>query len=278
MLDQAVTHLPKTAETPQIPHFSLAIVGEPNVGKSTLLNAVLNEERAIVSEIAGTTRDSLEEVVKYKKHFIRLIDTAGMRHKKKIKQASDLFSLSRAKQSIQESDVTFLLFDAEIGIRRDTKAIAGFLEGTRKPALLVANKWDLVKKTEQALYEIDLKAELGFLKYAPLVFISARDKKNLTKVMDAGVDLWERSRQHIPTKELNRFLEIMKARRLPSPALRLKFLTQTSATPQQFVCFVRHKDVITKNYHAHFENELTSTFHLEGIPIQLFFREVGQKD
>jgi GTP-binding protein len=254
----------------------LAIVGEPNVGKSTLLNSFLREERAIVSEQPGTTRDSIEEILEYHNHFIRLIDTAGIRHKRKIREVSDLFSLSRSKKSIHEANITFLLFDARDGIKRDTKAIARILEEERKPALLVANKWDMVKGVEQAPYEIDLKELLGFLKYSPLVFISAKNKRNLEKLLDSGIDLWKRSTQHISTNHLNEFLSRMKRRRLPSPAIRLKFLTQTAAVPQEFVCFVKNKKLIPTNYHNHFENELITHFHLEGIPIRLHFKEVGE--
>ena len=278
LMDSVVPKIPIVQESLDRPAFSLTIVGEPNVGKSTLLNSYLCEERAIVSEVAGTTRDSIEEILTYRNHFIRLIDTAGIRHKSKIKHASDLFSLARAKGSIKDSDVTFLIFDAEEGIRRDTKAIARILEEERKPVVLVANKWDLVKNKEQAVYDQELKRFLGFLKYSIVAFISAKDKKNLEKLLDQGIDLWKRANRHIATSELNDFLERMKRKRLPTPSIRLKFLTQTSAVPQEFVCFVKNKKYIPANYHAHFENELIRHFKLEGIPIRLHFREPGVEE
>jgi len=276
LMDQVLKSLPEsknTAESPQNPTFRLAIVGEPNVGKSTLLNALLEEERAIVSEVPGTTRDSIEEMLELEEHFIQIMDTAGIRHRRKVKDVSSFFSLSRAKRSIREADITFLLFDATKGIQRDTKIIAGLLEKERKPVLLVVNKWDLASGLEQGRYEKDIKERLGFLKYAPFTFISAKNKKNLEKLLRTGLDLWGRCNHHISTRELNNFLSKIKRRRLPSPAIRLKFLTQTTAVPQEFICFVKNKKLIPKNFISFLENELTRTFALQGIPLRLILRE-----
>lgn len=278
LLNRATRSLPRIKETPLTPNFTLSIVGEPNAGKSTLLNAFLEEDRAIVSEVAGTTRDSVEEIIKYHNHFIRIVDTAGIRHKSKIKDVSSLFSLSRAKKSIQDSDVTFLLFDSYKGIHRDTKSIARFLELERKPVILIANKWDLVKGREQARYEKDLKSELKFLRQAPLVFISAKNKRNLHQLLDKGIDLWKRSTHYISTSQANDFLSRIKRRKMPSPMIKLKFLTLTSAVPQEFICFVKNKDQIPEHYKRFFENELIEKFNLSGIPIRLFFKEVKKRD
>ncbi len=277
LMSRVTQKLPKAKESPLSPSFTLSIVGEPNAGKSTLLNAYLKEDRAIVSDVAGTTRDSVEEMLHYKNHYIRIIDTAGIRHERKIKDVSTYFSLSRARHSITRSDVTFLLFEALKGIRRDTKAIASFLEKARKPVILVANKWDLTKGIEQARYERDLKSDLGFLKFAPVVFISAQNKKNLSKLLDDAFKLWKQSTHYIPTSELNRFMITLKRRRLPTPQIRLKFLTQTSAVPPEFVCFVKGKKYIPANYRQHFKNEIIRRFNLEGIPVKIQFKEEEEK-
>lgn len=278
LMIRAVAKVPATSETPHNPNFTLSIVGEPNSGKSTLLNALLKEERSIVSEVAGTTRDSVEEIIHYQNHYIRIVDTAGMRHMSKTQDASSFFSLLRAKQSIDNSDLTFLMYDVTHGMRRDTKAIAAFLEKSRKPAILVANKWDLMKDVEQGKYEKDMKAELGFLWYAPLIFLSAKDKRNLKGLMEKGLLAWKKSNEHFSTPRLNEFLEQMKRKRLPTPAIRLKFLTQTQSIPQEFVCFVKNLKLIPDNYRRFFENELIEKFGLEGIPIRVHFREDGVKD
>jgi GTP-binding protein len=277
ILDPATRNISKAKETILTPNFTLSIVGEPNAGKSTLLNSFLEEDRAIVSDVAGTTRDSIEETIRYKTHYIRIVDTAGMRHKRKIKDVSTFFSLSRAKKSIQHSDATYLLFDAHKGIHRDTKAIARFLEEERKPVILVANKWDLVKGREQARYEMDMKKELRFLSRSPLMFISAKNKRNLHQLLDQGINLWQRSTHHISTSKLNDFLSRIKRRKLPVPTIKLKFLTLTSAVPQEFICFAKNKHLIPEHYKRFIENELTEEFNLNGIPIRLFFKEVDKR-
>ncbi|MBN1493389.1 MAG: ribosome biogenesis GTPase Der, partial [Candidatus Omnitrophica bacterium] len=274
LLDRICAMIPEvTGHTPPAVDFSLCIIGEPNAGKSTLLNRLLQEERAIVSEIAGTTRDSIEEVIEHGGCRIRLIDTAGIKRKRKVHDSTSVFSLSRAKEAIRKSDIVLVLFDAEKGPQRDTRALFEFIEQWKKTVLLVVNKWDLVKGVEMAQYERELKELNAFLRYLPVLFISALNGRNVDKIMDHAITLWKRYTADIKTSILNDLVaRLNNDGTLPSH-LKIKYMTQIGHKPPSFMAFVNSKKIVTDNHYHHIINQVVETFDLNGVQINLIIKE-----
>jgi GTPase len=274
LLDRIVELIPVVSgHCPPPVDFNLSIIGEPNVGKSTLLNRILDEERSIVSAIPGTTRDSVEEVIEHKGLRIRLIDTAGIKRKRKINDPTDIFSLSRAKESIGRADVIFVLFDAEKGTPRDTRALFEFIQEWKKTALIVVNKWDLVKGIEMFRYERDFKDLNAFLRFIPVTFISALTGRNVETLLDMAVTLWQRHAIEVKTTVLNEFAQALnKQGKLPSH-LKVKYMTQVGKTPPVFMIFVNNKKIVTENHYNYIINELIETFGLHGVQIELVIKD-----
>ncbi len=270
LLDEIVPSLPENPEeVKEDPFlFSLTIVGEPNVGKSTYLNKILKEERVIVSPIPGTTRDIVEESFKFENKLIRLVDTAGLRAGKKIKSATELFSFSRTREALSMSDIIVLLFDANQGIRRDSKMVIDQILKEKKGLILVANKWDLATDREWNLYEKQFFKTMNYLSNYPLFSMSGLSGKNILKPIQASFKIFGNYSKKFSTHDLNVFLEGIK-RKAPPQGGKLKYLVQTGFKPLRFSLFVKHKDKVPQNYWNFFEHQMLEHFELKGVGIRI---------
>ena len=252
------------------------IIGRPNVGKSSLTNALLNEERVVVSKIAGTTRDSVDSVLKYQGEEYVLIDTAGMRKKGKVFESIEKYSLLRSMRAIDRSDICLVVINAEEGIMEHDKHIAGYAIEKGKGLILVVNKWDTVKDSNINEYTKQMRAEFQFATYAPLVFLSALTKKRLHTLMPAILKVRENILRQIKTSVLNEV--IMDAYELnPPPSykgkrLKIYFSNQTGNKPPKFTLRVNNKGLVHFSYERYLENKLRDSFELEGTPIILQFK------
>lgn len=259
----------------------IAVIGRPNVGKSSLVNALLNEERMVVSNIAGTTRDSVDTNFKYMNKDYILIDTAGMRKKGKIYENIEKYSLFRSMKSIERSDIVLLVINAEEGIREHDKHIAGYALEEGKGIIIVVNKWDKAETTIQE-YKKEVLEEFKFIDYAKIVFLSALTKKRISTLMPE-VELVEESiKKEIPTSLLNNV--IIQANLLnPAPSykgkrLKIFFTSQSGIKPPKFTFRVNDKTLVHFSYERYLENVLRKNFNLEGTPIILQFKNRGNKD
>ncbi|MFH1384155.1 MAG: ribosome biogenesis GTPase Der [Candidatus Omnitrophota bacterium] len=264
--ERVYSALPPVCFIPHVQYeFNLAIVGEPNSGKSTLLNQLLKQERAVVSQYPGTTRDALEEDFEYAGRRIRLVDTAGIKKKKKMTSTAALFSLFCADRTIQTADIIFLLIDAQRGPQKDTRAIYKKIRDSRKGCIIVVNKWDTVKGLPMDRYKKRLVSECGFLHNTPIMFISALTGRNIDKIMDEALRVWEAYTVSVPTKELNRFLEDVKRGHPPAPTVKFKYMVQVAVKPPLFVLFVKNKRRIDEHYTRFLINSLIDGFSLIGV-------------
>lgn len=274
LLDAILEKMPEgTTLAEETSDFRLAIIGEPNAGKSTLMNKILNEERSIVSDVAGTTRDSVEAKITHGDYTIQLVDTAGIKKKKKFKDATSVFSLFRAQDSIEGSDVVVLMFDAIKGPQRDTRALFEFISEWKKACVLVVNKWDLMSNTEMQKYEKDLKDQSGFLRTIPMLFISAKTGRNVEKILDMAVVLWKRYSKKIKTSELNDFIAEIKKQDKISKKINLKYMVQYASNPPSFTIFVASVRSVVQNQINYITNQLIRRFDLYGVQIRVAFKK-----
>jgi GTP-binding protein len=256
----------------------VAIIGRPNVGKSTLVNALLKEKRVVASEIPGTTRDPIDSELTYKDRKVILTDTAGIRRKKTIAHRVEKFSVVAALKSMERSDVAVLLMDAtEPAVDQDAK-LAGIAEEKGRALVIVVNKWDLIStdKRKQELFREDLKHALKFVHYAPIVFTSALTGSKVEKVLELAVELAVQFRYRAPTPQLNRLLEHMSDNH-PAPIvgrgpLRLYYMAQVGTAPPTFAITCNRPDGVPDMYKRYITNQLRGTFDLR-VPIRLLFRD-----
>lgn len=252
------------------------IIGRPNVGKSSLMNALLNEERVVVSNVAGTTRDSIDSIFKYNNEEYVLIDTAGMRKKGKVFESIEKYSLFRSLQSIDKSDICLVVINAEEGIKEHDKHIAGYAIERGKGLIFVVNKWDTVKDTSIQEFEKLMKAEFQFATYAPIVFLSALTKKRIHTLMPEVIRVSENIKREIKTSLLNEV--IMDAFQLnPPPSykgkrLKAYFSSQTGTKPPKFTLRVNSKGLVHFSYERYLENKIRENFDFTGTPIILQFK------
>ena len=254
----------------------LSIIGRPNVGKSSLMNALLNEERVVVSNIAGTTRDSIDSILKYQKEEYILIDTAGMRKKGRVFESIEKYSLLRSMRAIDRSDVCLVVINAEEGITEHDKHIAGYAIEKGKGIIFVVNKWDMVKDTTIQDFKKLMRAEFQFAPYAPIVVLSALTKKRIHTLMPEVIKVSENIKKEIKTSVLNDV--ILDAYQLNIPPsykgkrLKIYFTSQTGIKPPKFTLRVNNKGLIHFSYERYLENKLRENFDLEGTPIILQFK------
>lgn len=254
----------------------LSIIGRPNVGKSSLMNALLNEERVVVSNIAGTTRDSIDSILKYQKEEYILIDTAGMRKKGRVFESIEKYSLLRSMRAIDRSDVCLVVINAEEGITEHDKHIAGYAIEKGKGIIFVVNKWDMVKNTTIQDFKKLMRAEFQFAPYAPIVVLSALTKKRIHTLMPEVIKVSENIKKEIKTSVLNDV--ILDAYQLNIPPsykgkrLKIYFTSQTGIKPPKFTLRVNNKGLIHFSYERYLENKLRENFDLEGTPIILQFK------
>lgn len=285
LLDEVVRRLPsgrdagKSIDTPE--ETAIAIVGRPNVGKSSLLNRLLKEERSIVSEMPGTTRDTVDATLRWHKRTFRIVDTAGIRRPGRVGKSGPLESLSvlLAKRAIDQADVAVLIIDATLGAADQDGAIAGEAERAGCGIVIVANKWDLVKDRGPDFYkkfDDELKRQLKFLDYAPILHISAMTGERATKVLEMVDRVADARSRRVPTGELNRFVREVAAEHPPtSPgrkAVKILYAAQTSVEPPTFVFFTNVATEFHFSYQRYLVNRLREKFKLEGTPIRLHVR------
>lgn len=260
-----------------IPKF--AIIGQPNVGKSSLLNALIGEERTIVSEIAGTTRDTIHTRYKmFQKDFI-LIDTAGIRRKTKVHEDLEFYSVIRAIKALDEADVCLLLLDAEKGIAAQDLNIFSLAARKGKGVVILVNKWDLVEKETNTArdYEKTLKQRLAPFSDVPIIFISAKEKTRIFKAIEVGLDVYENRQKKIATSKLNEvILKAIEAFHPPvvrGHPVKIKYITQLPTVVPSFAFFCNFPDDIKQPYKNYLENQLRQSFDFTGVPIRIFFRK-----
>lgn len=267
----------ETEEMNALPKF--AIIGQPNVGKSSLLNALIGQERTIVSDIAGTTRDTIHTHYNlFQKEFV-LIDTAGIRRKAKVHEDLEFYSVIRAIKALDEADVCLLLLDAEKGIAAQDLNIFSLAARKGKGVVVLVNKWDLVKKETNTAkeYEAALKKKLAPFSDVPILFISAKEKTRIFKAIEIGLEVFENRRRKIPTSQLNdtmlKAVENYHAPVVRGHSVKIKFVTQLPTAVPSFAFFCNFPDDIKTPYKNYLENQLRQQFDLTGVPVRLFFRK-----
>ena len=258
------------------------IIGRPNVGKSSLMNAMLNEERVVVSNVAGTTRDSIDSVLKYHNEEYVLIDTAGMRKKGKVFEAIEKYSLLRSLKAIDRSDICLVVINAEEGIKEHDKHIAGYAIERGKGLIFVVNKWDKVTDTTIQEFEKLMRAEFQFATYAPIVYLSALTKKRIHTLMPEVIKVAENIKREIKTSIINEV--ILDAYQLNLPPsykgkrLKIYFTSQTGTKPPKFTFRVNNKGLVHFSYERYLENKIRENFDFTGTPITLQFKNRSGDD
>ena len=278
LLDRIVEALPEVEAEAETEGPRIAIAGRPNVGKSRLLNALLGQERAIVSDIPGTTRDSLDTQLIWAGQPLTLIDTAGIRRRGRVDPGIERYSVIRSMRSIDRSDVVVLLIDATEEFTAQDLHIAGYVEEQKKGLVVVVNKWDLVEKTGRTMdeYRERGRESLDFMPYAPLVFISAKFGQRVQQVLETALIVVEERSKRVPTAALNKMLrEAVAAHPPPSkPGKWIKFFygTQADVSPPTFVFFCNEPQSLHFSYRRYLENELRKSFNFTGTPVRMSFR------
>lgn len=282
LLDRVVEALPEAEEEAEHEGPAIAIVGRPNVGKSRLLNALIGQERSIVSDVPGTTRDSIDTQLEWAGQPVTLIDTAGIRRRGRIDQGIEKFSVIRSMRAIDRSDVVLLVIDANEGFTAQDLHIAGYIEEQKKGIVVVINKWDLIDKDATTMDEYRAKAReaLDFVPYAPLVFVSAKFGQRVHQVLDTALMVVAERTRRVPTSALNTLLrEAVAAHPPPSrPGRWLKFYyaTQADVAPPTFIFFCNDPMHIHFSYRRYLENKMRDAFGYIGTPIRMSFR--GRED
>ncbi|MBT2693258.1 ribosome biogenesis GTPase Der [Bacillus sp. ISL-55] len=280
LLDEAAKHFPKDkVDEYDKDAIKFSLIGRPNVGKSSLTNAILGEDRVIVSDIAGTTRDAIDSQVTYDGQKYVIIDTAGMRKKGKVYETTEKYSVLRALRAIERSDVVLVVIDAEEGIIEQDKHIAGYAEEAGRAVIIVVNKWDAIEKDEKTMKEFEekIRAHFKFLSYAPIVFLSAKTKKRIHTLMPMINTASENHAMRVQTNILNEV--IMDAIAMnPTPTdkgkrLKIYYATQVSVKPPTFVVFVNEPELLHFSYERFLENRIRDAFDFTGTPIKIFARQ-----
>ena len=260
-------------EANDIDAVKVAVIGRPNVGKSSMINKLLGEERVIVSQIPGTTRDAIDTFFKHGDQPYILIDTAGMRRKSKVKDAVEYYSVLRSLKAVQRSDLALLLLDGESGITEQDQKLAGYVDQAGRGLILVVNKWDLTKDRGKAreIYLENIKRSFSFVPYAPVVFVSALTGWRLDKMFPLIVQTWQEQHKRIPTALLNELLEDAIAVNPPpnvkGKRVKIFYVTQPEVKPPTFVFFANEPDLIHFSYLRYLENRLRDSFIFSGTPI-----------
>ncbi|MCI5597481.1 MAG: ribosome biogenesis GTPase Der [Lachnospiraceae bacterium] len=285
MLDEVVKHFSKEQlqeEDDDRPR--IAIIGKPNVGKSSIINKLLGEERVIVSDIAGTTRDAIDtEVVRNGREYV-FIDTAGLRRKSKIKEEIERYSIVRTVSAVERADVAVLVIDAKEGVTEQDAKIAGIAHERGKGVIIAVNKWDMIEKDDKTIYKFtnEIRNTLAYMPYAELIFISAKTGQRLPKLFDTIDAVIENQTLRIQTGVLNEILtEAMAMKQPPSDKgkrLRIYYMTQVSVKPPTFVMFINDKELMHFSYTRYIENQIRNTFGFRGTPIRFIARERKEKE
>ncbi len=284
LLDEVVKHLPEPEEDElESQIINVAVIGKPNAGKSSLVNAVTGEERAIVSDIAGTTRDAIDTLVENKFGKFNFTDTAGLRRKSKVDDKLEKYSVLRARMAIERSDVCVIMIDGTDGFTEQDSKVAGLALEEGKACIIAVNKWDIVEKDGRTMdsYRKSLMKDFAFMPFAPIIFISAKTGQRLDRLFELIKYVHEQNTMRISTGKLNDILAEATARVQPPSdkgrRLKIFYMTQASTKPPTFVCFCNRADLFHFSYQRYLENQIRSTFGLEGTPIRFVIRERGDK-
>lgn len=285
LLDACVEHFPpEDEEEEEGDRIQVAIIGRPNVGKSSLTNRILGFERVIVSDVAGTTRDAIDSAFENKHGKYNFIDTAGMRRKSKVEDSIEKYSVLRAVMAIERSDVCLILIDAQDGVTEQDTKVAGLAHEAGKACIIVVNKWDIIEKDDKMMDRMreDIRRDLGFMTYAPIIFISAVTGQRVDRLFELINYVNEQSGTRITTGMLNNVLEDAQTRVQPPTdkgrRLKIYYMTQVGVRPPHFVIFCNDKKLFHFSYQRYLENCIRSTFGLEGTPITISIREKGDKE
>ncbi len=279
LLDAVIAHLPLGGEQ-DYPEdvIKIAVIGRPNVGKSSLVNVLLREERVIVSDIPGTTRDAIDSAFTRDGRDYVLIDTAGMRRKGRIDEPTERYSVIRSLKAVDRCDVVLIVIDADSGVTEQDTKIAGYAHEAGKACILVVNKWDLIEKDDKTMLRFTevLRDVLGFMQYAPAIYISAKTKQRVHKVLDLVNYVAEQNAMRVGTSTLNDLVREM-VQLNPPPTdkgrrMKILYVTQVGVKPPTFVIFVNDPELMHFSYLRYMENRLRSTFGFEGTPIRMVVR------
>jgi GTP-binding protein len=280
LLDEVTKDFPTDDLIEDDERLKIAVVGRPNVGKSSLTNALLGQERSIVTDVPGTTRDSLDSVLKYYGEEIILIDTAGLRKKKKVEESVEFFSNIRTFKAISESDVTVLMLDANTGFEKQDQKIIDEVVRWRKGLIIAINKWDLIEKETNTAkqFEVNIKDKLGTVDFAPIIFISALTKQRIYKLIDLCKKVQGERSKKIPTNDLNDAIlpEIEKNPPPSSPTgkeIKIKFINQVGDYYPIFLFFSNYPNHIPDHYRRFLERTIRRIYGFEGVPITVSFRQ-----
>ena len=283
LLEESTKDFPEIEEEYEDGIVKFCVIGRPNVGKSSLVNAIVGEDRVIVSDVAGTTRDAIDTTFRYHDHDYVVIDTAGMRKRGKVYEAVEKYSLLRSLKAIDRSDVCLIVINAEEGIVEHDKHIAGYALDAGKAVILVVNKWDTIEDKDTKMKEFKelLKYEFQFMTFAPIVFLSAKTKKRIHTLMPEILKVYENSRREVKTSVLNDVIRDAYALNLPpsykGKRLKIYFSNQASTQPPTFNIQVNSKGLIHFSYERYLENKLREAFDFEGTPIILQFKNKGEQ-
>ena len=282
LLDAVFEHLPESDEEEEPDRINVAVIGKPNVGKSSLVNAIAGEERVIVSNIAGTTRDSIDTYIDNKYGKFNFIDTAGLRRKSRVTDQIEHYSNLRAQMAVDRADVCVIMIDAVEGFTEQDSKVAGLALDAGCGCIIAVNKWDAVEKTGKTMdaYRKSLMNDFAFMTYAPIVFISAKTGLRLDRLFELIKYVHTQNTMRISTGMLNDLLADATARVQPPTdkgrRLRIYYITQPSTKPPTFVCFCNRADLFHYSYQRYIENRIRSTFGLEGTPVRFVIRERGE--
>lgn len=284
LLDAVAEHLPpEQDEDSDSELIKVAIIGKPNVGKSSLVNQISGENRCIVSDIAGTTRDAIDTEIENKYGRFILIDTAGLRRQSKVGDSIERYSVLRAQMAIERADVCVIMIDATVGFTDQDSKVAGLAHEAGKGCVIVVNKWDAVEKDDHTMidYRRSLENDFSFMSYAPMIFISAKTGQRVDRLFELIRHVANSNAMRIATGMLNDVLAQAVARVQPPTdkgrRLKIYYMTQASVKPPTFVCFVNSADLFHFSYQRYLENRIRETFGMEGTPIRLIVRERGDK-
>lgn len=286
LLDACFEHFPPEEEEgrDEQPGIRVAVIGKPNAGKSSLINCVTGEERVIVSDVPGTTRDSIDSVVMRGEDKFIFVDTAGIRRKSKVEEAIEKFSVLRAQMAVERADVCLIMIDAQDGVTEQDTKVAGLAHENGKASVIVINKWDLIEKESgtQAEYEKKVRAQLAYMTYAPVVFISAKTGLRVDSLYEVIKKVYAAATTRITTGALNAVLAEATVRVQPPTdkgrRLKVYYMTQVGVQPPAFVCFCNDARLFHFSYLRYLENKLREVYGLQGTPIRMIVRQRGEKE